>query len=150
MFYDKALLWLAERTFAFWLRVAASVLILSILITPTCMYLNVKEDLRQANSTIADYKKAAKEADAKEKEVIPKIEQKDKVIDRIIVKTKIKREYIYVNNKEAADWACTPVPDAVIGLPADYSEASGPGTPKARPLPDYCVLQGDSGKTSDK
>ena len=114
------------------------------------MYMGVKKDLVKANSVIAEYKKVAKEADKKEKEVLPKIVYKDKVIDKIVTKTKIKREYIYVNNKEAADWACDYVPDSVVGLQGGDGETGGPGAVKARALPDYCRLQGDSGQASDK
>jgi hypothetical protein len=142
--------WFAKQTLAFWLRIVALVVVLAIFITPSCMYVGVKKDLEEANSIIDGYKAVAKEADKKEKEVLPKIVYKDKVIDRVVTKTKIKREYIYVNNKEAADWACTFVPDAVIGLSWETSEAGGPGATKARALPEYCVLQADPGQTADK
>lgn len=150
MLQAEILAWFAKQTLAFWLRIVGVAIIAAILITPTCMYRNVKAELETAQATIQEYKDAAKTVDKKEKETVTKVEYKDKIVDRVITKTKIKREYVYVNNKEAADWACTFVPDVVIGVSESLSEADGPRPTKARALPEYCVLQTDSGKTPDK
>ena len=149
MIQAKIAAWVAKQTIAFWARLAGVLLILAILLTPTCMYLNVKDDLDDANKTIQEYKTAAEAANKIEKKEIVKVEYKDRVIEKRVVDTKIKREYIYVNNEEARSWGCTVIPDAIIGLPESYSQTDRSGASEARALPDYCRGKDGSQPTSD-
>ena len=139
MIQAKIEAWIAKQTLQFWLRLLGAVLILSILITPTCMYFNIKGDLRDAKATIQGYEIAVKAQKKAEKEVVTKIEYKDRIVEKKVTQTKIKREYTYVKDEEARSWGCTAIPDSVIGVYQDGSgEGLGPETSRARALPDYC------------
>lgn len=140
--------WAAGRTLEFWLKAAAVLVLTTILVAPSCMYMKVKGDLRDAKATIAGYELVAKGQRERMKIEIEKIKYTDRIIEKKVVETKLKRELIYVENKEAADWACTFVPDAAIWL-QDGPPNFGQGSSGAAALPDYCRSTGREGQTAD-
>lgn len=142
MIQAKVAAWFAEKTLKFWLNLLGLALVATILVAPSCMYVNVKKDLKEANETIAQYEEAAKAQKKAQKAEVVKIEYRDKVIEKRVIQTKIKREIVYVNNEQAKDWGCYVIPDAVIGLREDdLSAETGQSPVRARALPDYCTRE---------
>lgn len=106
--------WIAKQTLAFWLRVAGLIVVLAILITPTCMYQGVKEDLEEANAVIKTYEDASKEQRTRARKATKVIVYRDRIIEKKVIQTKIRLEKVYAENPEAKEWADGFIPDAVI------------------------------------
>ena len=106
--------WIAKQTLAFWLRIAGLIVVLAILITPTCMYQGVKEDLEEANAVIKTYEDASKEQRTRARKATKVIVYRDRIIEKKVIQTKIRLEKVYAENPEAKEWADGFIPDAVI------------------------------------
>lgn len=97
-----------------WKPIVGTILVAVIFITPTCMYVNTKNDLQEAESKVIACVDDAKDQEEAADKAVTRIEYRDKIIEKDKIKYKTRVEKVYEKNAEAKAWADEPIPADVI------------------------------------